>query len=61
MFKIINASAGTGKTFILVKEYLIKLISEGNTEFFKSMIALTFTNKAVNEMKHRIILNLSAF
>ena len=61
MFKIINASAGTGKTFILVKEYLIKLLSNDNTEVFKSMIALTFTNKAVYEMKYRIILNLSSF
>ena len=61
MFKIINASAGSGKTFVLVKEYLIRLLSDKSNDGFKTMIALTFTNKAVFEMKNRIISNLAAF
>lgn len=56
---VINASAGSGKTYHLVKEYL-KLILEENQQAstFKSILAMTFTNKAAFEMKERIILAL---
>ena len=51
-FKIYNASAGSGKTHTLTKAYLkIALSATGR---FKKILAITFTNKAVNEMKHRI-------
>ena len=54
--KILNASAGSGKTFNLVKEYIILLLSEKhNTTRFSNIIAMTFTNKAALEMKSRII------
>ena len=58
-FKIYNASAGSGKTHTLTKAYLkIALSSTGR---FKKILAITFTNKAVNEMKHRILNSLYEF
>lgn len=60
-FTIYNASAGSGKTFTLVKEYL-KLILQSNKEgYYRHLLAITFTNKAVAEMKQRIIKNLFLF
>ncbi len=60
-FKIYNASAGSGKTFTLVKEYLKILIASDNYFKFKQVLAITFTNKAVGEMKERIIEMLTLF
>ena len=57
-FQIFNASAGSGKTFLLVQQYLTKLLSSRTEEKFNRMLALTFTNKAVFEMKNRILLQL---
>ncbi len=54
-FKIYNASAGSGKTFTLVKEYLKILLSSDQIQKFHQILAVTFTNKAVNEMKQRIL------
>jgi len=55
-FALYRASAGSGKTYTLVKEYL-KLVLE-NPETFKSVLAITFTNKAAGEMKERILQSL---
>jgi len=60
-FTIYNASAGSGKTFSLVKEYLKKVLSTRANSGYKNLLALTFTNKAVAEMKQRIIENLVLF
>ena len=60
-FTIYNASAGSGKTYTLVKEYLKILFKSKNKEPFKQILAITFTNKAVNEMKERIIETLKEF
>ncbi|WP_426431991.1 UvrD-helicase domain-containing protein [Winogradskyella sp. HB-48] len=60
-FKIYNASAGSGKTFTLAKTYIKILVQSKNNEQFKSILAITFTNKAVGEMKERIIEMLKAF
>ncbi|MCB0375247.1 MAG: UvrD-helicase domain-containing protein, partial [Sinomicrobium sp.] len=60
-FHIYNASAGSGKTYTLVKEYLKILFSDDLVHHFKQMLAVTFTNKAVYEMKERILTSLSAF
>lgn len=55
-FKILNASAGSGKTYNLVKEYILLLINdEKDITRFSRIIAMTFTNKAALEMKTRII------
>ena len=60
-FKIYNASAGAGKTYTLVKEYLSILLSHPSPSAFESILAITFTNKAANEMKERILSQLIRF
>lgn len=60
-YVIYDASAGSGKTFTLVKEYLKIIIASSNPMHFKHVLAITFTNKAAGEMKTRIIDMLSAF
>ncbi len=60
-FTIYNASAGSGKTFTLVKDYLKILFQSKQPMSFRYVLALTFTNKAVGEMKERIIDVLKAF
>ena len=60
-FKIYNASAGSGKTYTLVKEYLKILLKSKSPLAFRNILALTFTNKAVAEMKERIIETLQEF
>ena len=60
-FKIYDAAAGSGKTFTLVKEYLKRILSSKNESYYKHLLAITFTNKAVAEMKQRIISNLVLF
>ncbi|HOU68474.1 MAG TPA: UvrD-helicase domain-containing protein [Paludibacteraceae bacterium] len=54
--KVYKASAGSGKTYRLVVEYL-KLIIQ-NTSEYASILAVTFTNKATTEMKTRILTEL---
>ncbi|MDN3596060.1 UvrD-helicase domain-containing protein [Zunongwangia endophytica] len=60
-FTIYNASAGSGKTFTLVKSYLSLLFKSDKTDTYKNILAITFTNKAVAEMKTRIVESLYAF
>ena len=57
MLRIYKSSAGSGKTFTLVKEYL-RLALSGKPDQYKHILAITFTNKAANEMKERIISTL---
>ena len=54
-FHIINAAAGSGKTYTLVLYYLQELLGSKTLRPYRQMLALTFTNKAVNEMKTRIL------
>ena len=59
-FKVFQASAGAGKTFTLIKEYLkLCLKNEGSVSNFRNILAITFTNAAANEMKAKIVKNLS--
>ena len=60
-FKIYDASAGSGKTYTLVKEYLSVLLSSESPVQVKQILAITFTNKAVKEMKSRVLKYLEAF
>ena len=58
-FKVFQASAGAGKTFTLIKEYLkLCLKNEGAVANFKHILAITFTNAAANEMKAKIVKTL---
>ncbi len=52
-FTIYRSSAGSGKTFTLVKEYL-KIVLR-NPQDYQHILAITFTNKATEEMKERIL------
>jgi len=61
IFNIYNASAGSGKTFTLVKEYLKIILSSKEFLPHRHVLAITFTNKAVDEMKTRIIDALTDF
>jgi ATP-dependent exoDNAse (exonuclease V) beta subunit len=54
-FKIYSASAGAGKTYQLVRDFLRICLGSGNPRQFMRILAITFTNKAANEMKVRII------
>src|SRR5436189_6405251 len=53
MLRIYKSSAGSGKTYTLVKEFI--RIALQRPDKYKHILALTFTNKAANEMKERII------
>ncbi|MFS4415570.1 UvrD-helicase domain-containing protein [Maribacter sp. 2307ULW6-5] len=58
-FKLYNASAGSGKTYALARAYLEIVLRQKGA--FGRILAITFTNKAVNEMKHRIVNSLHEF
>ena len=60
-FQVYNASAGSGKTFTLVKEYLKVLLTSDDIFTFQKILAITFTNKAAGEMKERVLQNLKDF
>lgn len=60
-FSIYNASAGSGKTYTLVKEYLKIILSAKSNDAYRNILAITFTNKAVHEMKSRIVESLTDF
>ena len=53
---IYKASAGSGKTFTLSIEYIKLLINDPTS--YRSTLAVTFTNKATEEMKIRILSQL---
>lgn len=56
MLTIYKASAGSGKTFRLAIEYIKRLIA--NPKSYRHILAVTFTNKATEEMKMRILSQL---
>src|SRR5690606_32470880 len=56
---ILNASAGSGKTYSLVKTYILLLLNDkDHPSKVSEIIAMTITNKAALEMKTRIIQQL---
>ena len=72
MLTIQRASAGSGKTYTLAKKYILNLIAYQNNkgewilrnerqieDALQHILAITFTNKATNEMKSRIVENLA--
>lgn len=60
-FTIYDASAGSGKTYTLTKEYLKILFLARTDDAYRKILAITFTNKAVEEMKSRIVSSLYQF
>ncbi|RYF64349.1 MAG: exodeoxyribonuclease V, partial [Cytophagaceae bacterium] len=68
MFNVYSASAGSGKTYTLTKAYLTLALGEGRMvkesdtfkgTYFRNILAITFTNAAANEMKERILREVS--
>lgn len=55
VFRVYRSSAGSGKTFNLVREYLILCLASEVPSYSRYILALTFTNKAADEMKSRIL------
>ena len=59
--QVIKASAGSGKTFTLAKLYIERLLWDEKgelrcmREYHDHILAITFTNKATDEMKQRIV------
>lgn len=53
---VYKASAGSGKTFTLASEYITLVVK--NPQDYKKILAVTFTNKATQEMKTRILSQL---
>ncbi|OCA78761.1 DNA helicase UvrD, partial [Chryseobacterium contaminans] len=61
-YTVINASAGSGKTYALVQRLLMICLRYPNQQqSIRNILALTFTNKAANEMKERILSWLGNF
>ncbi|MGM9742413.1 MAG: UvrD-helicase domain-containing protein [Candidatus Cryptobacteroides sp.] len=59
MINIVKASAGSGKTFSLAREYIMRLfVRDGDQYSYRHILAVTFTNKATDEMKRRILKEL---
>ena len=56
-FMLYRASAGSGKTYTLVREFLTLCLSSDNVTY-NNILAVTFTNKAANEMKSKILNHL---
>jgi ATP-dependent exoDNAse (exonuclease V) beta subunit len=56
-FVVYKSSAGSGKTYTLVKEYLKLALADSSrlNKAYKQILAVTFTNKAAAEMKERIL------
>ena len=58
MLKILKASAGSGKTYNLAKEYIRLIVMSNQPDAYRHVLAVTFTNKATDEMKRRILKEL---
>lgn len=59
MIEIMKASAGSGKTFNLAKNYIHILLQRKTLrDAYRHILAITFTNKATDEMKSRILREL---
>lgn len=59
-FRVIKASAGSGKTFRLGVEFLKLILEQEEASYFKQILGITFTNKAANELKERVLVFLKA-
>ena len=60
-FIIYDASAGSGKTYTIVRHYLQAALKTDNPKKYQSILAITFTNKAAQEMKTRVLKELEGF
>ena len=58
MIKVLKASAGSGKTWNLARQYIRLLLEKHDGFSYRHILAVTFTNKATDEMKDRILKEL---
>lgn len=58
MLQILKASAGSGKTYMLARKYIEILLGSRDRHAYRHILAVTFTNKATDEMKGRILKEL---
>jgi len=58
MITIMKASAGSGKTWNLAARYIECLFRSDDPRAYRHILAVTFTNKATDEMKRRILKEL---
>ncbi|MBP5218658.1 MAG: UvrD-helicase domain-containing protein [Bacteroidales bacterium] len=58
MIRILKASAGSGKTYNLAETYIRLLLGNEDPRAYRHILAVTFTNKATDEMKGRILKEL---
>lgn len=58
MIELMKASAGSGKTFNLARKYITLLFGKQDRYAYRHILAVTFTNKATDEMKSRILKEL---
>ena len=58
MIRILKASAGSGKTHNLAKTYIQLLLRSQERFAYRHILAVTFTNKATDQMKSRILKEL---
>ncbi len=60
-FIVYRSSAGSGKTYSLVKQYLTIALKDASPSAYVKILAITFTNNAAAEMKDRIVSRLHDF
>jgi len=58
-FIVYRSSAGSGKTYTLVRDYITMALATNYPGRFRQILAITFTNKAAEEMKDRVLTNLA--
>lgn len=54
-FRVVKASAGSGKTYALVSAYIAMALGNSRPEYYRHILAITFTNAAAVEMKERVL------
>ena len=61
-FQVYRSSAGSGKTYTLALNYISLALrggEHGTVDYYRKILAITFTNKAASEMKERVLFYLS--
>lgn len=58
---VLKSSAGSGKTYALVKHYLLLCLRQESPSAYSHILAITFTNAAAAEMKERVLARLKEF
>ena len=62
-FNVYRASAGSGKTYTLALSFISLALKGGRygyEDYYRRILAITFTNKAAAEMKERVLFYLDS-